>query len=199
VKLTDLTLDGMDAPYGRLEPFISFVPEIGPQETIEVPFRFVFFGFEEQQQGGARNHATWHIPQVNPDDATAFADCVTGGFGGLLNAYHLIRHLQATAAARGYCPAGDINLEAAFAVIMAAQLFNVFGSGADFIINFASCVAQAIFGKIGGGSRGGGRATGGGGGVGTGFGVGGPCPGNGGGSRQARADAIKIISPEALE
>ncbi|MCB1739337.1 MAG: right-handed parallel beta-helix repeat-containing protein [Gammaproteobacteria bacterium] len=42
--LDDVTLKGQESPSARWEPLITYLPRIDAQETIEIPFRFQYFG-----------------------------------------------------------------------------------------------------------------------------------------------------------
>jgi hypothetical protein len=174
VSAFDLTLSSHDVSYGTLEPLITYVPELGARQTLDVPYRVVYHGTGDE--GAARVNSGNAALDEEAENLLGLLDCVTGGFMGTIQAFNTIRNLQSNAVARGYCPAGDINLDAALALILIAQAVSFFGTA--YLGTLVSCLAQQIgrFLSGGGGGGGGGGSGGGGGRMGTGFGGGWGCP-----------------------
>ncbi|MCP3868347.1 MAG: DUF1565 domain-containing protein, partial [Gammaproteobacteria bacterium] len=148
IKIEDLRISTGEAPWGKLEPMISYVPELKPGETIDVPYRFTYTG------DGI----------VLPGDAAGWADCFTGGFASLAQA---MVGLNSAFRGRSFCfytrEEAQNLLNIANGLMIGIHLFNAVNSlnsltGA--IGQALSCLAQQFIGPGGPGGSGPGPSTG---------------------------------------
>lgn len=192
IQMTDVTIRGMsDGRGGVLSPLISYIPVLRAQESIEIPMRFTFqaptpangqtAGKVARTYNDRRKSLTRDIdadgnitggvqfPPSFGDNATpaqGFADCATGGLGGLAD---FVGGLMAIANACATCA----DLRTAMAVAASAAItYSVLCSPnfspipvspipcpsgnwvVSFFINLASCACQVLgcFGAGDGGS-----------------------------------------------
>ncbi|MBL9167077.1 MAG: VCBS repeat-containing protein [Verrucomicrobiales bacterium] len=192
IQMTDVTIRGMsDGRGGVLSPLISYLPVLRAQESVEIPMRFTFQAPNTGSVAGAGKVARTYtdrrksltrdidadgnitggvqFPPSFGDNATpsqAFADCATGGLGGLAD---LVGGLMAIANACATCA----DLRTAMAIAASAAItYSVLCSPnfspipvsplpcpsgnwvVSFFINLASCACQALgcFGAGDGGS-----------------------------------------------
>lgn len=192
IQMTDVTIRGMsDGRGGVLSPLISYLPVLRAQESVEIPMRFTFqaptpangqtVGKVARTYNDRRKSLTRDIdadgnitggvqfPPSFGDNATpsqAFADCATGGLGGLAD---FAGGLMAIANACATCA----DLRRAMAVAASAAItYSLLCSPTfspipvsplpcpsgnwvvTFFINLASCACQALgcFGAGDGGS-----------------------------------------------
>ncbi|MDF1554172.1 MAG: polymorphic toxin-type HINT domain-containing protein [Deferrisomatales bacterium] len=142
ISIFDLTIEGTELGNGRLEPLITYLPELKAQQTIEVPFRLTYTGAAPTLPGGA---------------GSAFAHCMTGGLfddgeGGLGNDL-----VNLAAAFAGRAPCYYTPAEAGALLGVAAGLYATLriASTASTIAGFvtaplsiaasvASCLASAL-------------------------------------------------------
>ncbi|MBI3867281.1 MAG: VCBS repeat-containing protein [Verrucomicrobia bacterium] len=199
IQLTDVTIRGMsDGHGGVLSPLISYIPILRAQESVEIPMRFTFLAPTAKSGSGsggkvARNYTDRRknltrdidadgnitggvqFPPSFGDNATpaqGFADCATGGLGGLADFFGGLM-----AIANGCATCADLRtaLQVAATVavtyaLLCSPTFSPFPvsplpcpSGnwvVSFFINLASCICQAL-GCFGSGGNGGGNSNGG--------------------------------------
>ena len=200
IQMTDVTLRGMsDGRGGVLSPLISYLPVLRAQESVEIPMRFTFQApSPEAAQASGKVARTYNdrrksltrdidadgnitggvqFPPSFGDNATpsqAFADCATGGLGGLAD---FAGGLMAIANACATCA----DLRTAMAIAASAAItYSVLCSPnfspipvspipcpsgnwvVSFFINLASCVCQALgcFGAGDGGNSSGNPGSG---------------------------------------
>ena len=165
IKVRDIDIEPMTTADGFLQPLITYLPELGPFESVEIPYRFVLY---EQRQDS--------LPGVSSGlgPGGQFLDCLAGGFIG--NAENWINFLNAIKGLGLSQNAGKL-LQIATGLLVFIQIYNaigIFTSAADFAFNALACAIQAIGGGFGYGIGGGG-SSGPGGGTGTYIGGGPGC------------------------
>ena len=126
IKIHDLTISTAQTPWGLLEPLISYVPELGAMEEMEVPYRLIYYGDDQSRKRF---------------DTGNYADCVTGGFAELAQG---LLGLNSAFNGRTFCY-GGAGLGVANGLIVGITLYNAIGmitSPVSFIGNAISCFAQ---------------------------------------------------------
>lgn len=150
IKIHDLNIDTAQTSWGLLEPLISYVPELGAMEEMDVPYRLVYYGDDLSRKRF---------------DTGNYADCVTGGFAELAEG---LLGLNSAFRGRTFCY-GGAGLGVANGLIVGITLYNAVGmitSPVSFIGNAISCFAQQFVqagsdgGGIGPSTRPGQRLTG---------------------------------------
>ncbi|MHB8765158.1 MAG: polymorphic toxin-type HINT domain-containing protein, partial [Deferrisomatales bacterium] len=133
IRLTDLTINGTQTARARLEPLVTYLPELGPMESVDIPFRITYTGAGAKLPGGA---------------LTDFADCATGGFLGLGSD---LEGLAAAFAGRGSCyytdrEAGALLGVAAtgYAMLRIMDSVGKFTSLVGAFANLVQCAAAAL-------------------------------------------------------
>ncbi|HTI72392.1 MAG TPA: fibronectin type III domain-containing protein [Candidatus Limnocylindria bacterium] len=176
IQMTDLKIEGMtDVKGGTLTPLITYVPLMRAQESIVIPFHFTYQS--NGDTGGDGGVGVHSIKTGRKFDGGGFADCATGGLGGLAD---FVSGLMAFANAHAQC----VDARAAMAILaslavtyslLCAPSFSPLGllpspcpSGGpvgwiiSFFINALSCFCQnSSGGCFGGGDDGGGNGPGG--------------------------------------
>jgi hypothetical protein len=132
IKLHDTEVSTAETPWGRLEPMISFIPELAAQESIMIPYRLVYDGPQEE---GNRKRGK----------AADLADCLTGGFGGMAQGLKDLHTIHSALKGRSQCYGGHGMVAAAF-LLGFIHGYNAMGmvNPVDFAANAVMCAMQSM-------------------------------------------------------
>jgi len=149
ININDLTITPGVASWGLLEPLITYLPELRAMEEIYIPYRVTYYGEEvpppEQTQTLVKSSS---LPSPT-FDTDAYADCITGGFGGLADA---LKGLNSALQGDSFCSsAADrrFGFKAIAVLSIGIHLYNavsMFTSPVSFIGNLISCAVQQFIG-----------------------------------------------------
>ncbi|RMG93601.1 MAG: hypothetical protein D6708_05100, partial [Candidatus Dadabacteria bacterium] len=128
IKLEDLEITPMEVKGATMQPLITYLPELGPMETVEVPIRITYTGAETLPGG----FADW-------------LDCTTGGFGGLFDA---LINLANIFRGRSFCyftrEEANNRLLVAASLLALIHVLNAPTDALGLVMNAFSCLAQQI-------------------------------------------------------
>jgi len=143
IKLQDLTIRPAQVGGSTLQPLITYIPELGPMETVEIPFRVAY-----------------NPVGTPPGGFGSWLDCTTGGFGGMFDA---INNLISAFRGRTFCAFTTEEARNALGVAAGLLVFiHVWNAPRDLtglLSNAFICLAQEIGGLFGGGGGAGGPGT----------------------------------------
>ncbi len=128
IKLEELTISSAQVGGATLQPLITYIPELGPMGTVEIPFRI-----------------TYDEVQALPGGVASWLDCTTGGFGGLAEA---LINLLSIFRGRTFCLVTPEEARNLLAVASGLLVFlHVWKAPRDLIgliANALTCLAQEI-------------------------------------------------------
>jgi hypothetical protein len=152
ITMFDGTIEGQVTPWGIFEPLITFVPELKAQESIVIPFRFVFNRYGINQGTGPIQ------------SSGVIGDCADAAFVPGVFSADFMRGMMALMKMAAQCPDG-VPANVVGAVLLAAGIWDAISSITNplqALANFVGCVIGSYFGGGGGGSGSGGGGPGGG-------------------------------------
>jgi hypothetical protein len=164
VKAHDVTISSADSGYATLVPLISFVPELGAMQSIQVPYRYTYYGNAPYARKTGDMESMIASSFVGESGGALSPEgCFEGGYDSLAHGFNAI---QSTIAAWGVCAA-----QAGAMVDLAAYL-TVFGQVGTMALDLGQgapqiageLIAEVVHCIFGGGGGGGGGGWGGGGG-----------------------------------
>ncbi len=143
IKLEDLQIEPAQVGGGRIEPLISYVPELGPFQSIRIPCRVTYEDPGVALPGGSAEEA----------DKIDWLDCELGGFKDIAKG---LVNLQTILKGRGYCrytsqEEAEHLTNTASAFLVWIHLWNskdTFTGGEGFIGNVKNCVGQRLWEAI---------------------------------------------------
>lgn len=139
IRMIDLEIEGSQADYGDATPLITFLPELGAQEVVDVPFRVRYFGPAGGGVGG-----TGSIAGIDPQSyGDRFKECLsTLLLPGSLDP-DFLRGLAVLANAAAESFSGAL-VGLAGAVIIGFDIFNFASTWANPLNVVASVIGCAI-------------------------------------------------------
>ncbi|MDP0500164.1 MAG: FG-GAP-like repeat-containing protein [Verrucomicrobiota bacterium JB022] len=157
IRAFDVEISGMELDWGSVEPLISYLPEIAPQTSIDLPFRFKIFDPAEASPARAAMRAG----AIRAGGASDFASCFLGIPMGA--DADLARGMAALVKASYQCSDGAAAKAALSGMLLASSILS-----APVHVNHApwAYLARAIgcatnfFATAGGGGGGGGGPSG---------------------------------------
>ncbi|KAF0094832.1 MAG: fibronectin type III domain-containing protein [Puniceicoccaceae bacterium 5H] len=153
ISVFDVTVEGMQMDWGRLEPLVTYLPELGAQESVQLPFRFKIYDGDEASPARALMRAS----AIRASGASDFASCFLGI--PMSADEDLARGMAALVKAGWECADGDTAAHALSAMILANSILNAPVHVADapfaYLARALGCAAN-FFSNGGGGGGGGG-------------------------------------------
>ncbi|MBW2107248.1 MAG: hypothetical protein JRI36_01100, partial [Deltaproteobacteria bacterium] len=139
IKIENLQIGSAEIGGARLEPLISYVPELAPFQSMQIPCRVTYTEPESGLPGGAADKA----------DKIDWLDCEFGGFKDITKG---IVNLQTILKGRGYCrytsqKEAEQLTNVATGMMVFVHLFNkkdTFKTGKDFFTNMFGCITERI-------------------------------------------------------
>ncbi|SHL32617.1 Right handed beta helix region [Desulfatibacillum alkenivorans DSM 16219] len=159
----NLTIESFNVSWGSLVPLIEYVPVLGANQSMIIPYRMCYFGDEEDagssrkssvnsadalfpisKQGSRPSKSGWsELPDPDDGDWEDFLDCVLGGYQGLGKA---LKAMISRMMANGVCiTSGGAVLAAATMFLTLKAMADVMQGPWDFVANVFSCLWQKIF------------------------------------------------------
>ncbi len=195
VEIEEVNIVSVETATGSLVPLISYVPVLDARTSMQIPFRYVYYGHDGPQGGGRgarrKDGLLARAGTAARNAGRSLARCLEPSFpnGEAINT--LARGL-------GRCPAG--NTQVAAYLLLAIQLADALGQANPFtyLARAAGCFLGAMYNFFSEMSGGSGRSSGGrrgGRGPGAGFGAFNGCPPR---SRQNRGPPLVIPLPAVV-
>jgi hypothetical protein len=170
LQLNDVIIEGTELPNATLVPLIEYIPVLLPQESIEVPLQTVYIGGTNQGRINIKtaSNKSGATPRFNGAD---YADCITGGLGGLADFLQDISTIMARFSGDGQCADLRGALKAAAGLVVIYSLFCSPGFSPlgflpspcpsvpwpiSFAIGLVTCLAQQLTGPSSSGGEAGG-------------------------------------------
>ncbi|ACL03175.1 Fibronectin type III domain protein [Desulfatibacillum aliphaticivorans] len=159
----NLTIESFNVSWGSLVPLIEYVPVLGANQSMIIPYRMCYFGDEDDagssrkssvnsaddpfpisKKGSRPSKSGWgELPDPDDGDWEDFLDCVLGGYQGLGKA---LKAMISRMMANGVCiTSGGAVLAAATMFLTLKAMADVMQGPWDFIANVFSCLWQKIF------------------------------------------------------
>jgi parallel beta-helix repeat protein len=131
IMLHDTEVSTAETPWGRMEPMVRFIPELGAKESIMIPYRLVYDGPPEDDN--------------RKRSLSSIADCLTGGFGGMAQGLKDLHSIHSALKGRSQCYKGHGMVAAAF-LLGFIHGYNAMGmvNPVDFAANATMCAMQAM-------------------------------------------------------
>ncbi len=150
IQMTDLTIEGSQNGEATFTPLITYVPVLLPEQSVEIPFRMVYFGTGTNSQQGLASRQ---------GGGANFINCATYGLGGFVDDIkNFINGLNALANAEGRCIT-DNSLVAIAGVIgityyvydAASTVVGVIQKPIQLVARAIGCLLGGLFSSDGGG------------------------------------------------
>ncbi|MBI5387108.1 MAG: VCBS repeat-containing protein [Verrucomicrobia bacterium] len=145
IAIRDVTINGSDAGGGRLSPLIDYLPELGPEETVEIPFHLTYgaAGSGQQSVAGRQGGNVDKICDPANGISGGFLDCLTGNL--IQTACGLIG-LNAIAAGSYSCYADASLIGIAQGLLIALTFYNAVLSPFNAVVSAFGCLVNYIAG-----------------------------------------------------
>jgi len=172
LQLNDVIIEGTELPNATLVPLIDYIPVLLPQESVEVPLQAVYIGGTNQTKINVAANKGGVKPRFN---GAEYADCITGGLGGLAQFLQDIATIAARFSGDGQCADLRGALQAVAGLVVVYSLFCSPGFSPlgflpspcpsvpwpiSFAIGLVTCLTQQLTGPSGSGGPGSGYSTG---------------------------------------
>src|SRR5207247_1479476 len=135
IQMENLTIVGQQTAHASFTPLIDYVPVLLPQQTVEIPFKVVYWGTNAPTQ------------QSSP-----LADCLPGipDFGYIGD---FVEGMKALANAEGRCVKDNTLLAIAGGVALGMKIFQdvtgIFASVAEQVASYIGCVIGTLLSNLG--------------------------------------------------